>query len=173
MNKCEKSSWPSHSCNFGLSYQPQPSSANSVNMNVLSRNHVTGACRGSVCISIPPYASTNTFPSHVYPLYDKFFLPVFKKKRKFGNNVVRQHPRMRESFKNRKYLRLPSPLNASIPPKCDTAAVELTHFENEIRTISEWILLNVFLPLPYSQVPKITSDNMVYTTNCSMDKKNI
>ena len=69
-------------------------------------------------------------------------------------------PRMIDNFTRRKQIHLPLPLNSSLPEIEDKASVKLATYENEIRTISEWIVLNLFMPLPYSQVAYIASENM-------------
>ena len=48
----------------------------------------------------------------------------------------------------------------SLPAQKDQGAVSLSILENEVRSLSEWLLVNVFGTLPYAMVPVIMADNL-------------
>ena len=171
MEKDSKYSWPNYSANFGLSYYQQPSIMNSENPDVQSRAKLMGVNRGRIFVKVPKSISKHSFVSKVSTLYKEKFLPSFKSDRKFGFRQKQQRPRMCETFMRRKKMYFPSPLNSSLPNCEDTMAIEVGMFENKLRTISEWILTNVFMPLPYSQVAYITSQKMAEVNNLVMKKK--
>jgi hypothetical protein len=148
-------SWPLHSANCGVTLCPQTSTLFSLN-----NNQQTQLINGSIGLIREGYIKTSacsfqhTFVPVVQPIYDNEFFPAFllplAKEDDFYEDrpakKTRRDPRFKSNFLQCDKMHLPCPLKSSIPPCNGTVQNAAAGYKNQIRTISKWILSEVFSP---------------------------
>ena len=154
--------WPKYSVSFGLSFRRQRSSAYAKSRDTHSRNAIIHSTRGGKYVWNSHIEKKLYDINHtVHTIYKNDFLPVFNGKRKFGaSGKCFPRLRLKEMFTTKERIYIPSPSNMSLPAQKDQGAVSLATLENEVRSLSEWLLVNVFGTLPYAMVPVIMADNL-------------
>lgn len=166
-----------YTANFGISERPQRNNSTSKNNECQSVTNLVGCPRGAY---IP---NTNKFFLHksltcisdvISSIYHHDFYPFF-----FNNNIqnedkwysssTKRKPRfMKNGFLDqKKKLPLPYPLKSSLPPSSNQELIEAATIESNMRNISEWLLGNVFLSLPYSATAFIAEKNI--SEACNLD----
>jgi hypothetical protein len=149
-------SWPPHSANFGVTLRPQISTRDSLNSQTQSTDAAIGSIREGF-VKTSACSFQHTFVPVVRPIYDNEFFPVFLRPLAeeddfYGERPAKKMkrvPRFKSNFVERDKMHLPCPLKSSIPPCHDTVKNAVADFENRIRTISEWLLSEIFFVLPY------------------------
>ena len=97
--------------------------------------------------------------SVIAPYYQQNYLSFFEEKKDsadgwYGNrenNKGRRQPRFSTQVPlcGGTYVKLPFALVSSLPPENDEKLIAACDFENNLRTMAEWILLRCFPSLPY------------------------
>jgi hypothetical protein len=158
-----------YTANLGATVRPQPSTAFSKSKSVLAVDLAIGSHRGSQVDNLHPFPYC--LPSAVTLLYQQKFFSVFQNKNlpssdcwygSRANKKGSRRPRFSAGYKfsSRSYFKIPAPLKASIPPTSNLTRVSLARFENQVRTLSEWILCNLFYPLPYGTAASIAAKQL-------------
>ena len=168
-----------YTANFGLTCRPQRSTAKSTNATTLALDAAIGAPRGGhvACPSLR-YSLTSAVAS----IYHQEFYPYFKNPElpladrwydKGKNRNQARTPRFSSHGRNletRSQLKVFHPMRTSVPASFEHQQNAAAEMECRFRTLSEWIMANVFYPLPYGTTGFIAKDNLEKASGLSARK---
>lgn len=152
-----------YTANFGASVRPQSrqKSSSPETMEVIK---AMGGCRRGSTFSIPK--DVTTVDGHIKKLYQENYFPIFHQKsiapedRWYGrraNGKKPRLPRFSSSFASWKKISLFSPLKSSITKKSLLPEASAAKWESDTRSMSEWILSEVFGCLPFGMSAHIAA----------------
>lgn len=180
--------WPHFIANFGVGMRNQPATTFD-NIKGLARNLAAGTTRFVYRMVNYPINGSQNISAYAKSVYETICFPLFEANnancehysRVFhGKNPARK--RLNCNFRDRKYLPILSLMNSSLPETMETSratmadvwlpedielrlvpsepgVVSIARFENECRTLSEWMMLNIWFPLPLSNTLHIAALN--------------
>jgi hypothetical protein len=165
----QKSEEAVYTANYGATVRPQRSTLNTKSEKSREINQAVGCPRGGTITNSAPFPFSTSTP--VCELYRSEFLPVYclpgldesdrwysERPNKKRSRVPRFTPG--NCLEQRQKFKSPSPLVSSMPPSADKKLVAAAKFESGARTISEWILCNVFYSLPYGTAGSLARDQL-------------
>jgi hypothetical protein len=161
-----------YTANFGMSERPQRNNNNSTNS--LSRAITTsvGCHRGAYIPNDNKKLQNNNLSclsDVISSIYHHDFYPFFfnsnitNEDKWYNNSTTKRKPRfMKKGFlDSKKKIHIPYPLKSSVPFSSSNKDLsEAASIESKIRNVSEWILGNVFISLPYSATAFIAEENI-------------
>ena len=168
-DQMQKSEEAVYTANYGATIRPQRSTLKTKSQRTKDINDAVGCPRGGTITSSVAFPFSVSTP--VRHLYLSEFLPVYSAPdlddcdRWYSvrpNKKRARVPRFTDGnrLEERQRLKLPSPLVSSMPPSADKNLVAAARFESGVRTISEWILCNVFYSLPYGTAAMLAGNQL-------------
>jgi hypothetical protein len=159
-----------YTANFGLTERAQKSTRFCIGR----RSKLIDALLGCHCwgkVRTNAVRNTHSCSSVVKPLYTTKFRPIFDDPnlqqfdRWYGerdNGLGPGCPRFTpgNKYENRETVQVPCPLVSSIMRPLDTEETQAVLFEEQLRTISEWKLLNALHSIPYGTTASIVASNL-------------
>lgn len=171
-----------YTANFGLTCRPQRPTIDSTNPETKSVDALLGAPRGGRVIC--PAGVKHSLSSIVGYLYHSDFYPFFfadsimKSDQWYGarpNGKRPRNPRFSRRGQNldkRLQMKVHHPEMSSLPKVSDVKHCAAAEAECRFRSISEWIISNVFHVLPYGATPLLAMSNLKKATEIASQSGN-
>jgi hypothetical protein len=163
-----------HIANFGATVCPQWLTQFSTSETTIEVDAAIGCHRGGRRVTTQDIApGQHSLAMAVRELYEQEVMTYFKDGRdlpqsecwygkRHDTKKVRQHPQFTAGlwFESWKMFKIPSPLISSLPPSDNLSLVAVAKFECRLRTLSEWLLTNIFYTLPYGTAAMLAANQL-------------